>query len=57
MSSNPLALAARISRHLSDIEKVVAHCENIFQKATQTDNDIYFEAIALNLPCSFRPLL
>ncbi len=49
MSSNPLALAARISRHLSDIEKVVNHCENIYQKATQNENQIYFEAIALNL--------
>ena len=49
MSSNPLALAARISRHLSDIEKVVNHCEDIYQKATQNENKIYFEAIALNL--------
>ena len=49
MTNNPLALAARISRHLSDIEKVVNHCEEIYEEAARSENKFYFEALALSL--------
>ncbi|MCP4421877.1 MAG: hypothetical protein GY805_35130 [Chloroflexi bacterium] len=49
MINNPLALAARISRHLSDIEKAVNHSEEVYEEAAQGENKIYFEALALNL--------
>ena len=49
MISNPHALAARISRHLQDVEQVVQHSEEINREAIKRDDKIYFEALALNL--------
>lgn len=47
MISNPHALAARISRHLQDVEQVVQHSEEINREAIKRDDKIYFEALAL----------
>lgn len=49
MTNNPLTLAARISRQLSDIEKVVNHSKEVYEEAAQSENKIYFEALALSL--------
>ncbi|MFZ1401436.1 MAG: hypothetical protein WAS33_31310 [Candidatus Promineifilaceae bacterium] len=49
MMGNPQALAARISRHLQDVEQVVQHSEEVNREAIKRDDQIYFEALALNL--------
>ncbi|MAU01545.1 MAG: hypothetical protein CL608_30780 [Anaerolineaceae bacterium] len=49
MTGNPHALAARISRHLHDVEQVVHHSEEVNREAIKRDDKIYFEALALNL--------
>ncbi len=49
MTSIPLTLAARISRHLSDIKKVVNRSEVLYEEAKLAQNKAYFEALALNL--------
>jgi len=49
MTNNPLALAARSSRHLSDIEKVVIRSEEIYGEAALSENKTYFEALAFKL--------
>jgi len=49
MTGNPHALAARISRHLQDVEQVVQHSEVVNREAIKRDDKIYFEALALNL--------
>lgn len=42
MTNNPLALAARISRHLSDIEKVVNRCKKIYEECfTAVKQDLH----------------
>ncbi|MCA9942562.1 MAG: hypothetical protein H6656_10440 [Ardenticatenaceae bacterium] len=49
MTNNPLALAARIAKGLTDIEKVVIRSEEIYEEAALGENKTYFEALALNL--------
>lgn len=49
MTGNPNALAARISRHLHDVEQVVNHSKEVYHEAINRDDNVYFEALALNL--------
>lgn len=44
-----LALAAKITADLADLERLVDRAELIFKKATQTNDDAYLDGLALNL--------
>jgi hypothetical protein len=44
-----LALAAKISADLADLERVVDRADLIFKKARETNDDAYLDGLALNL--------
>ncbi|MCP4359840.1 MAG: hypothetical protein GY796_17675 [Chloroflexi bacterium] len=49
MNSMYTALASRIEQTLLDLKRVVARTERQMQMASQTNDDAYFDAAALNL--------
>jgi hypothetical protein len=49
MSTNSAALSGRLQQALVDIERVVARAEALLEKANLSQDDGYFDGIALNL--------